>query len=270
MTQELTLSDISIGILAWRTPATLENTLSSYQETGLLEAVGSACVFLNEATDDDIAIAKKFGLEYIASEENVGIGPALARLVHSAKKQCFMFLEGDWLCVETKQTVTARLNVGLRLLQDGTANTVRYRHRTRHGEPLHSKLAHQSGNNPNAKDFLLDSVHWLDRPDLIHTEVTQKILSDEEWYFSTSRHSNYTNNPCLYLTDFLGREIIPRANRDGIHLEVDLHEWWKQQDFVVAQGDGLFEHHPLEKSGSGYTVGNVTKRRIRKLLNRKV
>ena len=268
MTQPHDLSNIALGILAWRTPSTLEHTLRSYQQVGLLQSVGSVCVFLNEATAADIRIANEFELKFIASESNLGIGPALTQLVHAAEAPYFMFLEGDWLCVEPSESVEARLNVGMRLIHDGEADAVRFRHRSRHGEPLHSKIAHQSGDFPNYRDFLLDSVHWLDHPEQTHPEVSLRFIETEEWYFATSRYSNYTNNPCLYDTEFLSREILPRAYRDGIHLEVDLHEWWKKEEFIVAQGTGLFEHHPLEKSGAGYSASNVIKRRIRNLLNR--
>ena len=41
-------TDITIGVLTWNAPATLSNTLHSYQASGLLDAVAGKILFLQE------------------------------------------------------------------------------------------------------------------------------------------------------------------------------------------------------------------------------
>ena len=93
---------LSIGILTWRTPVTLEETLISYRDSGLLDMVGEVIIFINECHQNDIRIAKEFGLKILSSDTNIGIGPALSRIVSESRNPYFMFLENDWLCVEDR------------------------------------------------------------------------------------------------------------------------------------------------------------------------
>ncbi len=258
------LADIDLGILAWRTPATLLQTLKSYEAVGLLQAVGSVTVLLNEATKNDIRIARNFGLNVIEANTNIGIGPAIVRLVEAARNQYFMFLEGDWLCVENENNVRQRLLNGLQLLKDGQADTVRFRHREFPGEPLYSRQLFATQGREAAADFLLESIHWLDHPQDLYHEITARGIDGEDWFFVSSKHANYTNNPCLYTREFIAEKILPKATRSGIFLEQDIHDWWKDQGFTVAQGPGIFTHRPLEKSGHGYSIEG----RIRRILGR--
>ena len=56
----------------------------------------------------------------------------------------------------------------------------------------------------------------------------------------------------MYRTTFLKDIVCFRPTSPGIALEVDIQEWWQEQKFLVMQGEGLFEHSPLEASGQGY------------------
>jgi len=256
------LKDISLGILAWRTPETLKRTLSSYSRSHLLNSVGEVTVFFNQVHEADLKIAESFGLRCIPSEENIGIGPALSKLVSSSTKNHFMFLEGDWLCVEEHEQVKQRLRIGLDLINRRNVDVVRYRHRIRYGWPLYSRATYWKKGARAISDHLLDTIHWVKKPEERFPQIKKKILGGENWYFASSKHANYTNNPCLYEREFLERELLPRAYGTGISLEVDLHDWWKSQEFSVAQGPGLFKHRPLEISGQGYTASSAFKLRL--------
>lgn len=253
MNQNVSLKDVSIGILTWRTPETLTNTLESYEKTGFLDMVGEVSLFLNETHPNDVEIAKRFGINTLFAQKNIGIGPAIKDLVRNASKPYFMFLENDWLLIENQETVRNRLATGLALLQSDTVDVVRFRHRRRYGEPLHSRVAFEGNELPLGKDHLLDSIHWRSDPsELFPTYIKKKIIGDEKWFFASSECGNYTNNPCLYERSFLEENILQHAFGDGIALEADIHNWWRNQEFRVAQGEGLFEHRPLEISGTGY------------------
>ena len=131
MENSVSLDDIAIGILTWRTPDTLSNTLKSYHDFGLLNVVGEALLFVNEVHPNDLKIAQSFNLTTIQNEENIGIGRAVTQLVESTSKPFFMFLENDWELIEPLATLVQRLETGLQLISSGEAVVVRYRHRKR-------------------------------------------------------------------------------------------------------------------------------------------
>ena len=51
---------ISIGILAWNSGITLENTLQSYKNNGLLEMVSECTILFQEVSETDKKIAEKY------------------------------------------------------------------------------------------------------------------------------------------------------------------------------------------------------------------
>lgn len=257
------LKELSIGILTWRTPVTLEKSLISYRNSGLLGMVGEVIIFVNECHPNDIRIAKEYGLKILSSDTNIGIGPALSRIVSEAQNPYFLFLENDWLCVEDEDTLFKRLQSGISLIKEHNVDVVRYRHRIKYGQPLYSMRSYQNNEIPNGLEYLLDAVHWNSEPEqAFPSQITKKKVDNEDWFFATSANANYTNNPCLYQKDFFEKNVISKAVGPGIALEVDLQDWWKDQEFQIAQGEGLFEHKPLEISGKGYSVYYVWRKRF--------
>jgi hypothetical protein len=74
------------------------------------------------------------------------------------------------------------------------------------------------------------------------TQFSQIYYLEPFWY-TTSRYANWTNNPTMFRTKFLEKYILPRmGSRD---VELDIQQWWQEQNFWVAQGEGLFTHNRL-------------------------
>ena len=119
---------ISIGVLAWNSGQTLVNTLYSYHLNGLLEMVNDVTIFFQEGSDADREIAQHFGVSYIESLSNIGIGKAFIELAKNAQTDHILFLEHDWKLIEDKKTTYSRLSSGLELINDGF-HLVKYRHR---------------------------------------------------------------------------------------------------------------------------------------------
>lgn len=239
------LEQITLGILTWKLPGNLLRTLRSYKSSGLIQSAGEVILFVNAADPREIALGKKFGLSVIHSADNIGIGPAFAQLAQAATKPYFMFLENDWVCIEPRPIVERRLGHGLGILQSHTADAVRFRHRVQYGHPLYSRKncegrELESANRPH----LLDAVHWNKMPSMAFPDyIKHRQLDGEDWYLANSADASYTNNPCLYHTDFARDEIAPRGMIPGIGSEVQLQDWWQKRSLTVAQGEGLFKHH---------------------------
>lgn len=266
---------ISVGILSWRSKETLRNTLKSYVKNGLFDLVNDVTIFFQEISDEDRIIAKEYNLPFVGFEENIGIGNALIKLCEVSRSDNVLLLEHDWQLIEDKETTFNRLKSGIELLDRGYS-TVRYRHRKNPGHSLFTQMAYQE-NELNYYDealelqspHLLDSVHWLENPEI---QFPDKIFKEGEYFLTTSRWANYTNNPCLYKKNFYIETVFPfkelkekdekyyRLFGDNLShygnadawkhsLEYDIGYWWSRQNFKVACGEGLFVHNDIEKFG---------------------
>ena len=95
-----------------------------------------------------------------------------------------------------------------------------------------------------ASPHLLDSVHWTDPA----SEFPDYVGKDGEYFTTTSRYGNWTNNPCLYKKDFYLNTVKQFAG-EGIALEGNISKWWAQQTYKVGHGEGLFCHIDEGKYG---------------------
>jgi hypothetical protein len=242
---------ISIGILAWKSGQTLVDTLTTYYANGLFEISNDITILFQEFSHEDYQIAKHFGLDSICLNKNIGIGMGLLRLANVAQSDNVLLLEHDWKLIEDKETTYQRLNSGIDLLNKGYS-CVRYRHRKYPGFP-HFSFKHIGNELEYYDDYykmksphLLDSVHWLNPAE----SFPDKIQSDGEYFVTTSRWGNWTNNPCLYKKDFYidsVSDFIDDSNQ--ITSEGEVAVWWANQEYKVAHGEGLFKHIDLVKYG---------------------
>ena len=242
---------ISIGILSWHSGQTLIDTLFSYYQNGLFEITNDVTILFQEVTDEDKQIADHFGIKYIGLNDNIGIGKAFIELTKNAQAENILLLEHDWKLTENKSVTYDRLTSGLELLDQGF-NFIRYRHRKQPGYPLFTQPPYQE-NELNYYDndielispHLLDSIHWIDNPEI---RFPDKIQKQGEYFITTSRWGNWTNNPGLFKRHFYIKNISS-FTCEGIDLEGKIGRWWARQNFKVAHGEGLFTHRDLKKFG---------------------
>ena len=240
---------ISIGILSWKSGQTLVNTLQTYFERQFLHQVNDVCILFQEVSEQDKQIANHFGIPYIGLENNIGIGEGFIRLTNQAQTENVMVLEHDWKLIEDKQTTIERIKSGIDMLNNGY-DCIRYRHRKEPGHPHFSfqyqgrELDYYDKEIEVTSPHLLDSVHWCDP----FEKFPQYIGKEGEYFTTTSRYGNWTNNPCLYKKDFYLKTVKPFAG-GGIALEGNISKWWAQQTYKVAHGEGLFKHIDEGKHG---------------------
>ena len=240
---------ISIGILSWKSGQTLVNTLTTYHNNGLFDLVNDVCILFQEFSEEDKQIAEHFNLPYIDKAKNIGIGKAFLELTKQAKTDNVLILEHDWKLIEDKSTTLDRLTSGLELLNRGFS-CIRYRHRQHPGHPHFSfkyqgrELKYYDEEIECTSPHLLDSVHWCDP----YVNFPEYISKEKEYFTTTSRYGNWTNNPCLYKKDFYITTVNQFAG-EGIDLEGNISRWWAQQTYKVAHGEGLFKHIDEGKYG---------------------
>jgi hypothetical protein len=225
---------LTIGILSWGQHKTLLNTLQSYSDWGLLYKPDvEYLIFFQEINERDEEIANLYGFDYFGMANNIGIAGGYRKLVEATTSEHFLFLENDWelLRYPWGQLLSAQTALATREF-----DVVRFRHRTQPGNPLWTRQF--AGNEMSRPEHLLDCIHWVDEP----TQFSQIYYLEPFWY-TTSRYANWTNNPTMFRTKFLEKYILPRmGSRD---VELDIQQWWQEQNFWVAQGEGLFTHNRL-------------------------
>jgi hypothetical protein len=240
---------ISIGILSWHSGQTLVNTLESYYNNSLFDIVNDVTILFQEITEEDKQIADHFGIKYIGLNENIGIGKAFIELAKNSQTDNILLLEHDWLLIENNLITYLKLQSGLDLLDKGFTS-IKYRHRKNPGYPLFSENAYKGRELEHFDSIidlksphLLDSIHWIDNPEI---NFPDKIQKQGEYFITTSRWSNWTNNPCLFKKQFYIDTVLPFMG-EGIELENKISGWWAKQEYKVAHGEGLFMHKDLGK-----------------------
>ncbi len=240
---------ISIGILSWHSGQVLVDTLTTYHQNGLFNMVNDVTILFQEFNEQDYQIAKHFGLDFIGLTNNIGIGNAFIKLTENASTDNVLVLEHDWNLIEDELTTRHRLIGGLQMLDNGY-DAIRYRHRVQPGHPHFSfqyqgrELDYYDKEIECTSPHLLDSVHWCD-PSI---NFPEHIKKDGEYFITTSRYGNWTNNPTLYKKQFYLDAVRPFAG-NGIELEGNISKWWAQQTYKVAHGEGLFKHNDWQKYG---------------------
>ena len=227
---------ITIAVLSWGQHKTLINTLESYCQWGLDRLGDERVIYFQEISEKDREIASRYGYDCIGSDTNVGIAAAYKALVEQSTSESFLFLENDWMLISDP----LRIVIEADWMLEKEVDVVRLRHRQIPGEPLWSRQF--AGREYTRSTHLLDAVHWRTDEEL---NQFPEIVTDSfwlHWFFTTAKNANWTNNPTMFKRQWLIDNIIPKISGD---IEVNLQEWWEQQKFVVAQGNGLFTHHRI-------------------------
>lgn len=241
---------VSIGILAWNSGQVLVDTLTTYHANGLFDMVNDVTILFQEFNEQDYQIAKHFGLDVIGLQNNIGIGKAFIKLTENAKTDNILVLEHDWNLIENKETTYDRLLTGIQMLDVNGYDVIRYRHRAQPGNPHFSfrhkgvELTYYDDEIGATSPHLLDSLHWLDPS----VEFSDKIQKYDDYFVTTSRWGNWTNNPCLYKKEFY-LNVVNQFAGDGIALEGNIGKWWVNQNYKIAHGEGLFKHNDWQKYG---------------------
>ena len=245
---------ISIGILGWNSNnSSLPNTLFSYLRNGFLDMSDDITIFFQELKEEDKKLAEYFNIKYIGADKNVGIAKAFHALVSNAKYDKVLILEHDWYLQENKETTYKRLKSSLELIDEGF-DSVKMRSMSKPGFTDFVVIRYYD----NPLEFF-DSEIGLPYPHLLDTchiykdihksfpnEINQIFKEDCMFYTTTSRYGNYTNNPCIYKTQFY-KDILEQFMCDSDQLEGKVHGWWARQNFKVAHSEGLFTHFDIVK-----------------------
>jgi len=239
--------DLTLGILTYNAPNTLERTLNRFFEKKIDSILNEILLYINPSrfSDQNIEQAKKFNIKYELASENKWIAPAFKWIAENSQSNTILLLEDDFFLTEdNEEKIFKILETAVYFLKKEETDVVRLRSRRNAGNPLYSSWF--AGQEEKCMTHLAECVHWRDNPDLDFPEYCQRISKDPVWYKFSSKNANFTNNPCIYRKEFYKEHIIPRFCIDNTDIETAATSWWSSQNFKVIAGDGLFCHDRLD------------------------
>lgn len=263
---------------------TLNHTLKTWEENGLYRYVSEMLFFLNGVSSEGKFRDKLPTLEkkpwqgmikIFTSEENLKLGLAITKMVELANEENVLLLEKDWALVEPSSEVETTLGAAKRLLREGEANVVRFRHRDRPGAPLHARIMHEGREEQmlqQQKNLYCYLHHWVKDLPATYPEYFFRCSNrteDAVTWCSKAKYCQWTNNPAMFrrqwFLDELGRKYRQMYERtikqDPSSAMLDFefytnwqHGVWNDRDFVVALPNGLFEHQEVGEQNLMNTV----------------
>jgi glycosyltransferase involved in cell wall biosynthesis len=235
--------DLTLGILTYNAPNTLENTLKSIFDKGTNLYFNEILLYVNPSqhTQRTEEIASSYNIKRFTADENKWIGPGFKWLVENSNSNNVLLLEDDFFLIEQDvNKVFEILKTAVDFLNKRETDVVRLRSRKSPGNPLYSSWF--AGQEHRCMTHLAECTHWKENPDLDFPEYCKKISDNPVWYKFKSANANYTNNPCIFRKEFYKKYIIPNFCADRTDIETAATSWWTGQDFSVITGNGLFCH----------------------------
>jgi hypothetical protein len=237
---------ISVGILSYYAPKTLERTLQTYKDAGIFDLTDDIFAVLQQSTRqrDEKIVCETFGVRTIELPDNKKMGKGFKTIWENAKYEHILFLENDFIINTTKDNTKLFFNNASILLNNGI-DIVRGRSRENPGKPNYAYHLHTQ-----PRSALVDCTHlsecifWETNPDEVYPSRITKIDSTDgpyPWYRSLSKYCNYTNNPYICSKDFFKKAILPYTT-DGSTIEDTLTDTWATKEYICAFGPGLFTH----------------------------
>lgn len=241
---------LSIGILTFNAQKTLENSLLTYKETGLLNLTDDVFVVsqMSDLQSEEKVVCDSFGLRCILMPDNGKMAWGFKAIYENAKYENILFLENDFVINASKKDVKIFYVNCLYFLKVQNADIVRARSRKEPGFPnyAHMNLSHIDAIELIDDKHLSECIYWVEDPELIYPSKISRIKPFVQnglwkWYKTTSYSCNYTNNPYACTKTFFRNNILPHVTF-GANLEDEMNNEWRHKNFTCIFGPGLFTH----------------------------
>jgi hypothetical protein len=239
---------ISIGILTYYAPKTLENTLLTYKKNGLFDHSDDVFVVIqySKRQQEEKNVCDTFGIRSILLPDNGKMAWGFRKIYEHAKNDYILFLENDFIVCTMKEETDSFFANCHYFLKDCNYDVVRGRSRNNAGEPNYAYLNLRNIPKENFVDntHLSECIYWIDDPEIVYPTRIKRIPSCDgsgKWYTTTSRYCNYTNNPYACSKAFFAKAVLPYIEF-GKDLEKELTGAWSTNQYTCVFGPGLFTH----------------------------
>lgn len=251
----------AIAILSWKSTEILEKTILSYTKENLFSFFDEKIILLQEATQEDISIAKKYNIPYISTESNIGIEGAWRMILETVKSEQILILENDCPLIEKKSEIKKQLKTALDLLSKNIVNVVRLRSIKNPGEKFETTKKYKSYYQTalgvfkrflrpiKSKKLIGSSIYVINNPEILHSHEIKKY--NDHCFLTNSSYISWTNQSVLFNKNFVLNTLLNRVKTypssrtvNGFQdIERALNcKWWRKNKFPIAVCKGLFTH----------------------------
>lgn len=273
---------VGLAILSWKAPRTVRASLESYIAKGLFSLFDDVVLCFQEISDDDIALAKEFGIRYVGTPTNTGIQGGFRMAYQSLRTDYVIILENDLRMIADKEEARKQLLDCLNMLEQKVIDAARLRSRFTPGFPIRAasgysrmfpiRELHHAWENSEPLDDTPDWMKYLRRtlrPNKARKWSGRSVYVEQnpEKLFPhiISKHGNYlivdssalpwTNQPTLVSRKLLG-ELLDYADTHPSSRTVNGFQdfekplncrYWKRRHYKIAVSPGIFTHQRLDR-----------------------
>ena len=120
---------VSVGILSYKAPKTIDATLHAYRQKNFLKLFPEVKLFFQCISDEDVEISRKYDLEYMGRPDNIGIQNGVRWVVENLKSDYILYLENDCPLITDAATAQREISRAVKYLAQGKIQVMRLRSR---------------------------------------------------------------------------------------------------------------------------------------------
>jgi hypothetical protein len=236
--------NLSIGILSWNSPKTLNNTLESYKLSGLFNISDDIICLIqsSELEKQEINICNNYNIKYILNTKNLGIAHGIKILIENSKNEYFLFLENDWVICKKYDSIKKLIDYSIELIKNEKFDVIRLRNLKNPGHPIHC-VTHYRNKSIDSELYLC--THYLKNPHINYPDYIKLYNNNPIIYKISSKYCVYTNNPTIISKTFYNKHI-KQFIVENKNLEPEIDPYWKTMNFKIGITNGLFTHIRLD------------------------
>ena len=261
------MQKISLAILTWKAPKTLQHTLQNLEP--LLDLFNEKIVICQESDPDEIALAERYGFKPIALETNVGIQYGMKQAFESCSNEQVLFMENDLVLKVSREEAISTIKAISNALTDGSAEFAKLRYLPESTKKSFKRYWRCIDGRPTRRfmGYLRYRIANFMASDVLHLGVAPGLKTEyltdvgNGLYATTSEFSKWENRAVLAKRSFFLDTLIPFAeshptsrNVNGMpDLEHRINSranrsWWQNAKFRhLIASPGLFGHRRLDR-----------------------
>ena len=242
---------ISLGLLSYNAPDTLNQTLQTYKESGLLDISNDVFAILQKSDkqEEEEKVCDKFNIRCIKMPDNGRMSSGFKAIYENANNEIIVFLENDFVNYSTKQESIDFFYNSINFIKEQQIDLVRARSRKNAGSPNFAlEMFNIQKDEFKHNMYLSECIFWLDDPEIEYPENIKRInplIGNEKWYLSSSKYCNWTNNAFITSKTFFKDAILPHLS-GSLNIEDTFTSIWSKQNYKCVYGPGLFTHFRLD------------------------
>ena len=277
MKSEYYFDDIGVCILSWKGYDSLQNAPMTYQEHGFISMFAQFKVLLPEGTNEGIEICKKFNVEPVVFEENLGILGGFEAMGNALTTKYGIFLENDLPLYENAVETFRQINDARSAFENGDIIHATFKHRD-NPNTLDALIAKTSRYYPRENAASLERI-MANMRRALRPKKALKLVGATVYYRKDAQELcpqyikkcengafiidakvlNWSNMAFMINREFFLEKIINFAKEANTkrringfkNLEIEMNStYWKNSNWKTMVHQGLFKHE--RQSYRGY------------------